>query len=103
MDLESKNAPEGYRHVLDRTMLDEYLAMDLDGDCQISKNEWIIAHLKLLEKNIDMLQKEGPTSIMKYIKELSDEFDVHDNDGNGNLEFSEYQKMVKNSLFISED
>jgi len=87
----------------DKIILEEYLNMDMEDDCIITKNEWMITFIKILANNIDYLQKEGPDSIMKRIKELSDEFDNYDKDGNKCLEFKDFQKAVKNSIYYYEN
>ena len=52
----------------DKIILEEYLNMDMEDDCIITKNEWMITFIKILANNIDYLQKEGPDSIMKINK-----------------------------------
>ncbi len=42
MSSDSKNMPEDYKKVFDKTLLNYYLQMDANGDCTISKNEWMI-------------------------------------------------------------
>ena len=79
-----------------------YLNMDLNDDCMVTKNEWIIAHVKLLEKNYDLLKRKGPDSIMNYITELSDEFDKYDTDGNKMLELQEFKEMLRDAVHIYE-
>ena len=103
MDLENKKAPEGYRSVYDRTLLDEYLSMDKNGDCLISKNEWMIANILLLAKDMNYLEKKGADSIMGIIKDLSDEFDQCDKDGNKHMEFADFKKKLQSAFYIEED
>lgn len=103
MDLDNKNAPEGFRNIYDRTIKDIYLSMDKNGDCIISKNEWMIANLRLLFKDIQFLEKEGPDSIMKYIREFSDEFDKYDADKDYYMQFADFKDKVQSSVYVEED
>lgn len=103
MDLDNGNAPEGYRKMYDRTIVDYYLKMDMNSDCIISKNEFIITGVKLLAENIDSLEKKGPNVIMDYINEFSNEFDKYDENGNGYITFDTFKKHVSDKIYVSED
>ena len=52
---------------------------------------------------MESLEKEGPDSIMKHIKELSSEFDYYDKDKNKYLDYEEYRNIIVNNVLISED
>lgn len=99
---DSKNIPEGYRNITDEELIKDFLTMDMDKNYSISKNEWIINFVKIMAKDIESLEKDGPASILKRIQELSDEFDRYDLDGNNFLDFDEYKNLVANNIFISE-
>lgn len=99
---ESKNVPEGFKSIADKELIKEFLKMDMDNNYSISKNEWIINFVKILAKDIQSLEKDGPASILKRIQELSEEFDRYDLDGNNYLDYDEYKNIVINNIFISE-
>ena len=94
--------PEGFRKVKHEEIIRDYLAMDLDNNFLVSKNEWMLTFIKMLANDLESLEKEGPDSIMRKIMDLSDEFDHYDIDGNKYLEYEEYKKIVDNNLYISE-
>ncbi|MBD5402164.1 hypothetical protein HDR58_05120 [bacterium] len=96
------NLPEGYRRLSSQEIMNNYLKMDLNKDYTVSKNEWMFMFIKLLEKDIDILEKEGPDSIMNKIQELSDEFDRYDVNGNKKLDYEEYKSIITNRVYISE-
>lgn len=96
------NVPEGFRKMHHEELIKDYLSMDLDNNFLISKNEWMIAFIKLLANDIQALEKDGPDSLMKQIMDLSDEFDHYDLDGNKYLEYEEYKRIVDNNFYISE-
>lgn len=96
------NVPEGFHRPKQNEIANEYFEYDLDGDCIITKNEWMLTFIKMLGNDLAALKKEGPDSIMKKIQELSDEFDYYDTDNNGYLEFQEYKQIVENNIFISD-
>ena len=97
----NKKAPEGFRNLSDDEIAKDFLSLDIDKNFVISKNEWIINFVKLYEKDIESLEKEGPDAILKKIQELSDEFDRYDKDENKQIDFSEYKEFLENNLFIS--
>ena len=94
------NPPEVYRNISDIEIMNSYLNMDIDGSFEVSKNEWMLAFIKLLGNDMLALEKDGPDSIMQKIKELSDEFDRYDTDGNKYLDYEEYKKIVTTNIFI---
>ena len=98
----NSNIPEGYHRLKHSEIADKYLSYDMDNDCNISKNEWMITFIKMLGDDIPALEKDGPDSIMKRIQELSDEFDYYDTDNNNYLEFQEYKQIIENNIFISD-
>lgn len=97
---QENNPPEGYRTINNNEIMNSYLKLDLDGSFEVSKNEWMLAFIKLLGNDMPALEKDGPDSIMQKIKELSDEFDRYDTDGNKYLDYEEYKKIVTNNIFI---
>lgn len=98
----NNNIPEGYHHVKHNKIAEQYLSFDMNNDCNVSKNEWMIAFIKMLGNDMPALEKDGPDSIMKRIQELSDEFDYYDSDNNKYLEFQEFKQIVENNIFISD-
>ncbi|MBP3821094.1 hypothetical protein J6G99_05565 [bacterium] len=94
--------PQGYKKINDKILLENYLNMDLDNNFIISKNEWMITFIKILANDIKSMEKEAPDSILDRIKELSDEFDRYDKDGNKYLEFKEFKDIISNNVYISE-
>lgn len=96
------NIPQGYHKPEDNFIIENYFSYDQNGDCNISKNEWMVSFIKILADDMPALEKEGPDSIMKKIQELSDEFDYYDTDNNKYLELQEFKKIVENNLFISD-
>ncbi len=99
---EQNNPPEGYRTIKDEQIMKSYLKLDMDGTFEVSKNEWMLAFIKLLGNDMAALEKDGPDSIMKKIKELSDEFDRYDTDRNKYLDYEEYKRIVTSNIFIEE-
>ena len=93
--------PQGYHKAEEKYILDNYFYYDKNGDCNVSKNEWMVAFIKMLGNDMPSLEKEGPNAIMKKIQELSDEFDSYDTDKNGYLEFQEFKKIIENNIYIS--
>lgn len=94
--------PEGYRKLSDEVIMNSYLKMDINKNFRISKNEWMFSMIKLLQNDIDLLEHQGPDSIMTAIKELSDEFDRYDTNGNKYLDYEEYKAIISNNIYISE-
>ena len=94
--------PEGFRKLQDVEIIKNYLSFDMNNDFKVSKNEWMLAFIKLLGEDLQSLENDGPDSIMKRIMELSDEFDHYDLDGNKYLEDEEYKRIIDNNLYISE-
>ena len=82
-------------NLLSTNILDNYFYYDKNGDCNVSKNEWMVAFIKMLGNDMPSLEKEGPNAIMKKIQELSNEFDSYDTDKNGYLEFQEFKKILR--------
>lgn len=82
--------------------MDSYLKMDIDNNFRISKNEWMFSMIKLLEKDLELLEKQGPDSVMRAIQDLSDEFDRYDVNGNKFLDYEEYKAIISNNFYISE-
>ena len=62
---EQNNPPEGYRTIKDEQIMKSYLKLDMDGTFEVSKNEWMLAFIKLLGNDMAALEKDGPDSIMK--------------------------------------
>ncbi len=94
--------PDGYRKLSKEELLNDYLKLDKNSDCRVSKNEWMLTFINILAKDIEALEAEAPDSLMSRIEELSNEFDRYDTNGNGYLEFKEFQYIVENSVFISD-
>lgn len=99
---DEQNVPEGFRKLTDKEIIEDYLSMDIDENYRVSKNEWMLHFIKLLGRDINALEKEGPDSIMKKIQELSDEFDVYDLNSNKYLDYEEYKNIVTNNIYISD-
>jgi len=99
---DEQKVPEGYRKLTDEEIVKDYLIMDINENYCVSKNEWMLHYIKLLGKDINALEKEGPDSIMKKIQELSDEFDVYDLDGSKYLDYEEYKNIITNNIYISD-
>ncbi len=97
-----KPVPEGFRHLTDDEIIRDYLSMDMDKDYRVSKNEWLLTFIKILAKDIDALEKEGPDSLMNKIQELSDEFERYDVDNNKYLDYDEYKYVITKNVYISE-
>ena len=100
----SKNSeiPAGFRHLSEEEIVRDYLKFDMDENCIVSKNEWMLTLIECLAKDIKSLEKEGPDSIMRKIQEFSDEFDKYNTDGSKQLEYQEYKKILLNNILISE-
>ncbi len=98
---QENNPPEGYRTINNNEIMNSYLKLDLDGSFEVSKNEWMLAFIKLLGNDMPALEKDGPDSIMQKIKELSDEFDRYDTDGNKYIDYEEYKKIITTNIFIA--
>ncbi len=99
---DTRKAPEGYRKISNNIIMDSYLKMDIDNNFRISKNEWMFSMIKLLEKDLELLEKQGPDSVMSAIQDLSDEFDRYDVNGNKFLDYEEYKAIISNNFYISE-
>lgn len=99
---ENMDIPEGFRNLSDEEIIGGFLSLDLSDNFTISKNEWMVTFIKMLANDIPSLEKDGADSIMDRIKELSDEFDKYDVDGNKYLDYEEYKNIVTNNVFISE-
>lgn len=100
--VKENNPPKGYRNINNEEIINSFLLLDMNGSYEISKNEWMIAFIKLLGNDIQSLEKDGPDSIMKKFQELSDEFDYYDLDGNKYLDYEEYKKIITNNIYIEE-
>lgn len=100
---EKDNTPKGFRKLTDKELIKDFLRYDSNDDYSISKNEWIITFIKMLANDMESLEKDGPDSIMKHIKELSSEFDYYDKDKNKYLDYEEYRNIIVNNVLISED
>ncbi|MBQ8459010.1 hypothetical protein IJ541_02780 [bacterium] len=98
----NKNIPDGFRNLTDEEIAKDFLKLDVDKNYFISKNEWIISLVKLLESELPELDKEAPDAIMKRIQELSDEFDKYDLDKNKYIDYIEYNNFLKSNILISE-
>ena len=98
----NEEIPQGYHKPDNETIINHYFSFDRNGDCNISKNEWMISFIKLLGNDMESLEKEGPDAIMTKIKELSDEFDYYDENQNKYLELQEFKQIIENHLYISE-
>ena len=94
------NVPAGYRNLTEEEITRDYLKFDIDENCIVSKNEWILSLVSILAKDIKSREKEGPDAIMRKIKDFSDEFDKYDTDGNKYLEYKEYREILLNNIFI---
>lgn len=99
---ENSQVPQGFRRLSEEEIVRDYLKFDIDGNCIVTKNEWMFTLLECLSKDLKSLEKEGPDSIMKKIQEFSDEFDKYDTDGTKQLEFKEYKEILLNNILISE-
>lgn len=97
-----KNIVEGFRHLTEEEIVEQFLEIDLDRNYFITKNEWMISFIKLLEKDLPSLEKEGPDAIMTKIQELSDEFDKIDLDHNKQIDYLEYKEFIQKCILISE-
>lgn len=95
--------PKGYKKLSDTAIIESYLKMDRNNSYQITKNEWMLYHIKLLEKDFETIEKQGPDAFMQLLQELSDEFDRYDTNGNKILEYQEYKALISNNFYISED
>jgi len=95
-------APKGFRNLTDEEISKDFGNIDKNNDYFISKNEWMLSLIKLYESELEILEKEGPDSIMSKIQELSDEFDRIDTDGNKTIDFYEYKNFITNNIFIEE-
>ena len=91
-----------YRALNNEEILKYFSDMDQDGNCMISKNEWMHFYLKAVFEDHQKLEEEGPTAIMQYIETFSKEFDEIDLDENGYLDFVEYKTYIKEQILISE-
>lgn len=99
---ENQDIPKGFRKLNEKEIADDFLSLDNNGDYSISKNEWMMTFIKMLGKDMEALEKEGPDSIMQKIRELSAEFDYYDTDGSKYLDCEEYKNILINNVFISE-
>lgn len=99
---EKNNVPAGFRNLTDEEIAKDFLKMDIDKSYFISKNEWMLNFIKLLDNDLAALEKEGPAAIMSKIQELSDEFDKYDLDGNNYIDYIEYKNFLTDNIYISE-
>ena len=99
---ERNNVPAGFRNLSDDEIAKDFLKMDVDKSYFISKNEWMLNFIKLLGYDLASLEKDGPDSLMTKIRELSDEFDKYDLDGNKYIDYIEYKNFLSDNIYISE-
>ena len=99
---ERNNVPAGFRNLTDEEIAKDFLKMDVDKSYFISKNEWMLNFIKLLDNDLSSLEKDGPDSLMTKIRELSDEFDKYDLDGNKYIDYIEYKNFLSDNIYISE-
>ena len=99
---ERNNVPAGFRNLSDDEIAKDFLKMDVDKSYFISKNEWMLNFIKLLGNDLASLEKDGPDSLMTKIRELSDEFDKYDLDGNIYIDYIEYKNFLSDNIYISE-
>ena len=99
---ERNNVPAGFRNLSDDEIAKDFLKMDVDKSYFISKNEWMLNFIKLLGNDLASLEKDGPDSLMTKIRELSDEFDKYDLDGNKYIDYIEYKNFFSDNIYISE-
>lgn len=99
---ERNNVPAGFRNLSDDEIAKDFLKMDVDKSYFISKNEWMLNFIKLLGNDLVSLEKDGPDSLMTKIRELSDEFDKYDLDGNKYIDYIEYKNFLSDNIYISE-
>ena len=97
-----QTAPEGFRNMTEEEIANDFLAIDSDKNYFITKNEWMIHFIKMYEKELESLDNEAPDAIMGRIKELSNEFDKIDIDGNGQIDFLEFKEFYARNVFISQ-
>ncbi|MBR6723094.1 hypothetical protein IKL64_06540 [bacterium] len=95
-------APEGFKNLSEEEVARRFLKLDVDKDYFISKNEWMLNCLTLLAEDIPMLNSEGPDAIMGKFKQLSDEFDRYDLDGNKYIDFVEYKNFLLSHIYVSD-
>lgn len=95
--------PEGFRNLTDDEVAKAFLHLDSDKSYTITKNEWMLNCLKLLAEDVKSLDAESPDAIMDKFKELSDEFDRYDLDGNKVIDYIEYRNFLMNNMLISEE
>ncbi len=98
---EKNDIPQGFRNLTDDEIINDYLTFDLDGNCRVSKNEWILTFAAILAKDIVSLEKESPDCVMQKLQEIADEFDYYDTDGSKFLEYKEYKDIMLNNVLIS--
>ncbi len=99
---DNQDPPKGFRQVDVDVMMKEFIDIDTNEDYMLSKNEWLYALLLLLKDDISSLEKDGPDSLLKLIKDLSDEFDMYDSNHDKYLSYSEYKQGMAKNIFISE-
>lgn len=99
---EKNTIPAGYRNLTDEEIAKEFKLIDTDKSYFITKNEWMLSLIKLLEKDLDSLEKAGPDSIMQKIQELSDEFDKYDLDNSKSIDYLEYKNFLSDNIWISD-
>lgn len=99
---DEKTIPEGYRRLKDEEISKDYLNYDRNEDFLISKNEWMYTFIKFLMQDIKSIEKEGPNAFLNKIKEISNEFDGYDKNGDKYLEYEEYRNILLNKVYISE-
>ncbi|MBR1425503.1 hypothetical protein IJ579_08075 [bacterium] len=100
--ISENGVPEGFRHLEEKEIIDDYLSFDIDENGRVSKNEWILTFAAMFAKNIKDLEKDGPDCVMTKLTEIANEFDKYDSDGSGYLEYKEYKDILLNNVFISE-
>lgn len=99
---EKNTIPPGYRNLTDEEIAKDFIKLDTDKSYFISKNEWMINFIKLLAEDMPALESEGPDSLMKKIRELSDEFDKYDLDNNKYIDYEEYKNFLSDNIYISD-
>ena len=99
---EQTNIPDGFRTLTDEEIARDFKKLDLDKSYFISKNEWMLAFIKILGNDIALLEQEGPDSIMGKIQELSDQFDKYDINGDKFIDYLESKNFISENILISE-
>ena len=99
---ENSKVPDGFRNLTEQEIASQFLKLDMDKDYFISKNEWMLNCISLLSEDIPMLDAEAPDAIMDKIKQLSDEFDRYDLDGNKYIDYIEYKNFLLSNIYVSD-